>query len=86
MAAESLADILEGERIPYRDKARFYSVLGLLLSARISLGKASDLLGIRIDELWEMLDELGIRYQMLDYEEEVKKEIQSYKRLFKSSA
>ena len=85
MAAESLADILEGERIPYRDKVKFYAVLGLLLSGRISLGKASDLLGIRIDELWEMLDELGIRYQVLDYEE-VEREVESYKRIFKGGS
>ncbi len=85
MTTEPLAEILRRERVPYHDKERLYTVLGLLLSGRISLGKASDLLGIRVDELWDILRYLGVDYPLLD-EEEAEEEIEAYRRIFKSGS
>ena len=79
-----LKKILERERIPYPDKERLFIVLGLLLSNRISLGKAAELLDLRIDELWLLLRRLGIEHRVLD-KEEIEEEVDAYKRIFKSS-
>jgi len=79
-----LRDVIERERVPYPDKEKLFTVLGLLLSGRISLSKAAELLGLRVDDLWILLHELGIKYSILD-EEEVEEELYAYKRIFKSS-
>ena len=61
-----------------------YSLLGLLLSGRISLGKAAELLSLRIDELWEIMSKLGIKHSILN-EEVVEEELYAYKKVFKSN-
>jgi len=80
-----LREVIERERVPYPDKEKLFTVLGLLLSGRISLSKAAELLGLRVDDLWILLHELGIKYSVLD-EGEVEEELYVYKRIFKSSA
>jgi len=80
-----LREVIERERVPYPDKEKLFTVLGLLLSGRISLSKAAELLGLRVDDLWILLHELGIKYSVLD-EEEVEEELYVYKRIFKSRA
>ena len=80
-----LRKIIERERVPYPDKEKLFTVLGLLLSRRISMGKAAELLDLRIDELWLLIHKLGIKYSILD-EEEVEEELDAYRRIFKSSA
>ena len=79
-----LKKIIEQERVSYPDKERFFTVLGLLLSDRISIGKASELLGLRVDDLLLLMHKLGIKYSILD-EEEIKEELNAYRRVFKSS-
>ena len=69
--------------VPYHDKEKLFLVLGLLLSGKISFGKAAELLGIRVDELWDLLDKLGVKYSFYD-EEEVEKELETYKKVFGS--
>jgi len=81
----TILEIIKSERVPYRDPERLFLVLGLLLSGRISMGKAAELLGIRIDELWLVLRRLGVEYEVVD-EEEAEQEIEAYKRLFKSGS
>lgn len=80
----NLKQIIEKEKISYPDKEKFFLILGLLLSGKISLGKAAELLDLRIDDLWLLLYKLGIKYDMLD-EEEVEEELDAFKRIFKSS-
>ncbi len=82
---KAILEIIRSERVPYRDPERLFLVLGLLLSGRISMGKAAELLGIRTDELWLVLRRLGVEYEMVD-EEEAEEEIEAYKRLFKSGS
>ncbi len=79
-----LREVVERERVSYPDKERLFMVLGLLLSGRISMGKAAELLGVRVDELWLLMQELGIKYSIVD-EEEVEEELDAYKRVFKNS-
>ena len=79
-----LREVIERERVPYPDKEKLFMVLGLLLSGRMSMGKAAELLGMRVDELWLPIQELGIEYSIMD-EEEVEEELDAYKRVFKSS-
>ena len=79
-----LREILERERVPYRDKEKLFTVLGLLLSGRISLGKAAELLGLRVDDLWMLMYRLGIKYSIFD-DEEAEEELDAYKRISKSS-
>jgi len=79
-----LKRIIERERVSYPDKERFFTVLGLLLSDRISIGKASELLGLRVDDLLLLMHKLGIKYSILD-EEEIEEELNAYRRVFKSS-
>ncbi len=79
-----LKKIIERERVSYPDKEKLFMVLGLLLSGRISLGKAAELLGLRIDDFWLLLHDLGVKYSIFD-EEEVEEELNAYKRVFKSS-
>jgi len=79
-----LREVIEREQVPYPDKERLFTVLGLLLSGRISLGKAAELLGLRIDDLWILMHKLGIKYSVLD-EEEVEEELNAYKKVFKGS-
>ncbi len=79
-----LRKLIERERVPYSDKEKLFTVLGLLLSGRISIGKAAELLGLRVDDFWLLMHRLGIRYSMLD-EEEVEEEADAYKRVFKSN-
>ncbi len=85
MTVEDLRELLERERVPYPDRERLFLVLGLLLTDRISMGKAAELLGLRVDELWLLLRALGVEYQVVD-EEEVEEELDEYKRVFKSSS
>ena len=80
-----LKEIIERERVPYPDKEKLFIVLGLLLSGRISLSKAAELLDLRVDDLWMLMHRLGVRYDILN-EEEVEEELDAYKRIFKSSA
>lgn len=49
------------------------------------MGKAAELLGMRVNEFWILIQELGIKYSIMD-EEEVEEELDAYKRVFKSSA
>ncbi len=84
MPAE-LREIIERERVPYPDKEKLFTILGLLLSGRISLGKAAELLGLRVDDLWILIHKLGIEYSILD-EEEAKEELNAYRKVLKSSA
>ncbi len=79
-----LKEVIERERVPYPDKEKLFIVLGLLLSNRISMGKAAELLGLRVDDLWILLHKIGIKYTILD-EEEVEEEVDAYKRIFKGS-
>ena len=83
MSAE-LREIIRRERVPYPDREKLFIVLGLLLSGRISLGKAAELLGLRVDDFWLLMHKLGVKYSVLD-EEEVEEELDAYKRVFKSS-
>ena len=46
------------------------------------MGKAAELLGLRVDDLWILLHKIGIKYTILD-EEEVEEEMDEYKRIFK---
>ncbi len=85
MTVEGLRELLEKERVPYPDRERLFLVLGLLLTDRISMGKAAELLGLRVDELWLLLRALGVEYQVVN-EEEVEEELDEYKRVFKSSS
>ena len=85
MDGSGLRELVMRERVPYPDKEKLFMVLGLLLSGRISAGKAAELLGLRLDELWELLDKLGVRYKVLD-EEEAEEELDAYRRLFKGGA
>ena len=80
-----LKQIIDKERVPYPDKEKLFLVLGLFLSGRISMGKAAELLNIRIDDFWMLLRKLGIEYSVLD-EDEVEEELDAFKRIFKSSA
>ena len=84
MSAE-LREVIEGERVPYPDKEKLFTVLGLLLTGRVSLGKAAELLSLRVDDLWILLHRLGVKYSILD-EEEVEEELDAYEKIFKSSA
>ena len=79
-----LREIIRRERVPYSDKEKLFIVLGLLLSGRISLGKAAELLGLRVDDFWLLMNKLGVKYSILD-EEEVEEELDAYRRIFKSS-
>ena len=79
-----LKKIIEQERVSYPDKEKFFTVLGLLLSNRISIGKASELLGLRVDDLLLLMYKLGIKYSILN-EEEVEEELNAYRRVFKGS-
>ena len=74
-------EISKRERVPYPDKEKLLTVLGLLLSGRISMGKAAELLDLRIDDLWLLLQKLGIRYSILN--EEVEEELDAYRRIFR---
>jgi len=74
--------IIEQEQVSYPDKERFFTNLGLLLSDRISIGKASELLGLRVDDLLLLMHKLGIKYSILN-EEEIEEELNAYRRVFK---
>ena len=79
-----LREVVEREHVSYPDKEKLFTVLGLLLTGRISMGKAAELLGVRVDELWLLLQELGVRYSIVD-EGEAEEELDAYKRVFKNS-
>lgn len=64
----------------YREKEKFFKVIGLLVSHQISFEKAAELLNMRIEELSFLLDKLGVEYSFLD-KEEVEKEKDAVKRL-----
>ncbi len=78
-----LREIIERERISYPDKEKLFMVLGLFLSGRISMGKAAELLGLRIDDFMLLMYELGVRYTIID-EVELDEELNAFKKLFKS--
>jgi len=67
-------------KVSYGDKRKLFMVLGLLLSGKISLGKAAELLGIRIDDLWALLEELDIKYHFYD-SEEAEIEVEQYRKI-----
>jgi len=85
MGADSLSEAVRRERVSYPDRERLFLVLGLFLSNRISMGRAAELLGLRIDEFWLLLKELGVRHQIID-EEEAEEEVDAYRRIFKGSS
>ena len=76
-----LKKIIEREWVPYPDKEKFFTVLGLLLSGRISIGKAAEILDLRIDDLWTLMYKLGIKYSLID-KEETEKETNAYRKIF----
>ncbi len=80
-----LREFLERERTPYPDRERLFIVLGLLLAGRISSGKAAELLDLRIDELWDLLRKLDVKYSLFD-EEEVEEELDAYRKAFEGSS
>ena len=84
MITAELRQVLERESVPYPDKEKLFLVLGLLLSGRISMGKAAELLNLRIDDLWLLLQKLGVKYPIID-EEEAEEEVNAYRRIFESS-
>lgn len=49
------------------------------------MGKAAELLNLRVDELWLLLKDLGIRYSIVD-EEEIEEELDAYERIFKGGS
>ncbi len=85
MAIDELAEVIRRERVSYPNRERLFLVLGLFLSKRISMGRAAELLGLRIDEFWLLLKELGIEYPIID-EEEAVEERDTYRRIFKSGS
>ncbi len=80
----SLGRLLSVSMCLTRIRRGFSTVLGLLLSNRISIGKATELLGLRVDDLWILMYRLGIGYSILD-EEEVEEELDAYKEVLKSN-
>jgi len=58
------------EQVPYfKDKAKkemFIAVVGALTMRLISLGKASEILGINKKTLLEMLDSISVEFSFLD--------------------
>jgi len=76
--------LLKSIAVPYSDKEKLFLVLGLLFSGKISFGKAAELLGLRVDEFWDLLDKLGVKYSFYD-EEEVERELEAYRKIFGSS-
>lgn len=58
------------EQVPYfKNKAKkemFIAVVGALTTRLISLGKASEILGINKETLLEMLDSIGVEFSYLD--------------------
>jgi len=73
--------LLKGVVVPYRDKEKLFLVLGLLFAGRVSFGKAAELLGLRVDEFWDLLDKLGVKFSYYD-KEEVEKELEAYRKVF----
>ncbi len=53
----------------YREKERFFKVIGLLVSHQITLEKAAELLDMSPEELAFLLDKLGVEYSLLDEKE-----------------
>ena len=67
--------------VEYPDEEKFFLVVGLLLSGKISLGKAANLLELRVDELIEIMEKSGIRYNIYD-DEEIERELKNYDEVF----
>jgi predicted HTH domain antitoxin len=67
--------------VEYPDGGKFFLVVGLLLSEKISLGKAANLLELRVDELIEIMEKSGIRYNIYD-DEEIERELKNYDKVF----
>ena len=84
LVSAELEEIIKREQVPYPDKERLFTVLGLLLTGRISSSKAAELLGLRLDDLWILIRKLGIKYSIFD-EEEIEEELDAYKKVFESS-
>ncbi|MGQ4915461.1 MAG: hypothetical protein ACP6IU_12065 [Candidatus Asgardarchaeia archaeon] len=70
-----------GFDMPDEDVVDFFAVIGLLVSNKISLGKAAEILNMRKDVLLERLDKLGISWHILNNEEQVA-ELKVYQRIF----
>ena len=82
--SDALLEVIRREKVPYKDPERLFLVLGLLLSGRISMGKAAELLGLRVDELWMILKKLGVNYEIIDMEE-ADEEVGAYREIFENS-
>lgn len=67
--------------VEYPDGGKFFLVVGLLLSEKISLGKAANLLELRVDELIEIMEKSGIKYNIYD-DEEIERELKNYDEVF----
>ena len=74
-------EIIEELNVEYPDRKKFFVAVGLLLAGKISLGKSADFLGLRVDEMMELLDKSGIKYDVYN-DEEVEKELKSYEEVF----
>jgi len=55
MTVKDFRELLEKERVPYPEREKLFLVLGQLLTGRISMDKATELLDLRVDELWLFL-------------------------------
>ena len=55
--------------MPDEDVVDFFAVIGLLVSNKISLSKAAEILNMRKDVLLERLDKLGISWHILNNED-----------------
>jgi len=58
-----------GFDVPDEDVVDFFAVIGLLVSNKISLSKAAEILNMRKDVLLERLDKLGISWHILNNED-----------------
>lgn len=67
--------------VEYPDEEKFFLVVGLLLSGKISLGKAANLLELRVDELIGIMEKSRIRYNIYD-DEEIERELKNYDEVF----
>ena len=53
----------------YEEKGKFFTVVGLLFTRRVTLAKAAELLGLDRDEFSRVLKHMGLEYSYLNAEE-----------------